>query len=256
MKKNISLAVLIMTTFFAFRISAQVNTEQYRKDSVAIGFTGNTNLEVIAITGNTDFQLLNIGGRLNYNYGDDYTFLVLDAGYGWEDGNSFIDQMFAHLRHVITPADLIQFELFAQYDNNKKRLLLNRELLGGGVRFKLLSGNNFKLRFGAAYMFEAEDYDIPPESTEKKYERVHRLSSYITFNYDIQENLSLVSVTYLQPKPDSPDDYRLINENVLTVILGKFIDLYIKFNLRYDSLPPYKIKQTDTVTKMGISFKF
>jgi putative salt-induced outer membrane protein YdiY len=252
MKKLIPALVFLCSIL----IFSQVNTEQYRKDSVKLGFTGNLNFEAVAITGNTDFQLLDIGGRLNYNYGDDYTFLILDAGYGWESGDPFVDQLFAHLRHVITPLQFYQLELFTQYDNNKKRLLLSRELLGGGIRLRLLTEDNFKLRVGLAYMFEAEDYDLPASSIHGSSTKANRMSSYITFNYDIEENLSFVSVTYYQPKLDEWNDYKIVSENAFVVDPGGFIDLYLKFNLRYDSFPPDGIKKTDTVTKMGISFKF
>ena len=253
---HLKILTLFTVILLAGIIYPQVNTEQYRKDSVKLGFTGNLNFEAVAVTGNTDFQLLDIGGRLNYNYGDDYTFLVLDAGYGWESGNPFVGQMFAHLRHVITPAQIYQVELFTQYDNNKKRLLLNRELIGGGIRFRLLTEDDFKFRLGIAYMFEAEDYDLSASSIHGNSTKAHRMSSYVTFNYDLVENLSFVSVTYYQPKLDDWNDYKIVSENALVIDPGKLVDLYIKFNLRFDSFPPDGIKKNDTTTKMGISFKF
>ena len=57
--------------------------------------------------------------------------------------------------------NLLQIELFTQFDNNKKRLLLARELLGGGLRFRILKTEHFKFRLGTAYMFETEKYDLP-----------------------------------------------------------------------------------------------
>lgn len=248
--------IIIYISCFSTLLFSQVNTEQYRKDSVKLGLTGNMKLEAIAVTGNTDFQLLDIGGRLNYNYGDDYTFLVLDAGYGWESGNPFVGQLFAHLRHVITPAHLYQVELFTQFDNNKKRRLLSRELIGGGIRLRLITEDIFKFRVGVAYMFEAEDYDLPASSIHGSSTKAHRMSSYLTFNYDIQANLSFVSVTYYQPKLDNWSDYKIVSENAFVIDAGKVVDFYLKFNLRYDSFPPDGIKGIDTATKMGISFKF
>jgi len=81
-------------------------------------------------------------------------------------------------------------------------------------------------------------------------------SLHINFNYDIEENLSFVSVTYYQPKLDDWNDYKIVSENALVIDPGKLVDLYIKFNLRYDSFSPDGIEKTDTATKMGISFKF
>ncbi len=247
--------ILIVLLLVAGKSFAQVNTEQFRKDSVQIGFTGNINVEAVAITGNTDFQLVSAGGRLNYNYGDDYTFLVLDGGYGWEKGNPFVSQLFAHIRHVITPARLVQFELFAQYDNSKQRLLLNWELAGGGIRLRLLTNDDFKFRLGVAYMFEIEEYNLPASSVHGTSSRAHRMSSYATFTSELQHHLSLVSITYFQPRVDKWRDYRIVSENALVITVGTLVDLYLKFNLRFDSRPPDTIKKTDTVTKMGIAMK-
>jgi len=86
---NYLLAVLFL---LSLNIYAQINTERYRLDSDSIGFTGIADIEITAITGNTDFQFINLGGRLNYNWGTRYTFLVADGGFGWDDGERIFDQ--------------------------------------------------------------------------------------------------------------------------------------------------------------------
>lgn len=235
---------------------AQVNMEKFRQDADTTGFAGNLDLDGTAITGNSDFQFISIGGRLNYNYGDDYTFLVLDAGFGWQDGESFSNNALAHLRHVVTLGEFLQLEGFAQFDYNKKRLLLSRELIGAGLRYRIYEDNYFKLRLGTAYMYEIENYDLPPNSVHKKEPRVSRLSSYLTFEIELQENLKFLSVSYYQPVVSNFDDFKLISENALVVDLGKVVDLNVKFNLRYDNKPPDTIKKTDTISKVGLSFKF
>lgn len=251
---RILLTIIALPLTFAASFS-QVNTEQFRKDSVQLGFTGNLNFEAVAVTGNTDFQLLSVGGRLNINYGDDYTFLVLDGGYGWEKGNPFVSQLFAHARHVITPARLAQFELFAQYDNNKQRLLLNRELVGGGIRLRLLTIDDFKFRLGLAYMFEVEEYSLPASSVHEHASRASRMSSYATFTSEMHNHLSFVSITYYQPRLAKWRDFRIVSDNSLVINAGSVVDLYVKFSLRFDSYPPDTIKKTDTVTKMGIAIR-
>jgi putative salt-induced outer membrane protein YdiY len=193
---------------------------------------------------------------LNYNWGDDYTFLVAESSYGWEDKKAFSDQTLAHLRHVITTGNLLQIELFTQFDYNKKRLLLARELIGAGLRFRLIKTELFKFRLGIAYMLENESYDLQSGSKHEIELTVHRLSSYGTFTIDIKENLSFVSITYFQPKIDEWNDNKVISENSLAVGLGAVVDLYLKFNLRYDSHPPDTIKNLDTASKLGLSFKF
>jgi putative salt-induced outer membrane protein YdiY len=249
---------LIISIFFflALNIIAQINTEQFRKDVDSTGFSGNVGLDFVAMTGNTDFQLFSGNGRLNYNWGKDYTFFVFDAGYGWNNGESFSNQAVFHLRHVITVSNHVQIESFIQYDNNKKRLLLNRELAGLGVRLKLVRLDNFKVRLGAAYMYEIEDYNLPPTSIHPKNISTSRLSTYLSFELKLEHNVSLISVTYFQPGLSDFGDLRSITENAIIVDIGKIVSLNMKFNARYDSRPPDTKKNLDTITRFGISFKF
>jgi hypothetical protein len=235
---------------------AQVNTERFREDEDSVGFSGFIDLEGILAAGNTDFQLISLGSRLNYNWGDDYTFFIADGGYGWENGNAFVGQILAHLRHVITTANLLQIELFTQFDNNKKRLLLARELLGGGLRFRMLKTEHFKFRLGTAYMFETERYDLPENALHPKTTSLNRFTSYITLSFELNKTISLISTTYYQPNITDFNDYKLFSENALLVDAGEVFDFFIKFNLRYDSRPPDTIKNNDTFSRIGFSFKF
>jgi hypothetical protein len=248
--------LLLITLIFYTSIFAQVNTERFREDEDTTGFSGYVDLEGILATGNTDFQLISLGSRLNYNWGDDYTFIVGDGGYGWENGNSFVDQLFAHLRHVITTGDLLQIELFTQFDNNKKRLLEARELIGGGLRLRILKTEHFKFRLGTAYMFETERFDLPANSVHPNNTSFHRFTSYVTFKYQLNRLLSFISTTYYQPRFKDFNDYKLFSENAFMIDTGKVLDLFIKFNLRYDSRPPDTVKKFDTFSRIGFSFKF
>ena len=187
--------------FLVFNITfAQVNTEKFRVDFDSTGFSGNVDIEGTAITGNTDFQLLSLDTRLNYNFGKDYIFFVGDAGYGWQDKVAFSNQALAHLRYVLSANNFLQFEFFTQLDYNKKRLLLSRELAGTGIRLKLLTTNSFKIRYGLAYMFEHEKYDLPENSIHGRVTNANRLSSYATFNAKVKNGFTFISVTYFQPR--------------------------------------------------------
>jgi hypothetical protein len=255
MNTIISLTIIIILSWYC-SIFSQVNTERFREDEDSVGFSGYVDLEGILATGNTDFQLMSLGSRLNYNWGDDYTFIIADGGYGWENGNAFVDQLFAHLRHVVTTGDLLQIEMFIQFDNNKKRLLLARELLGGGLRFRILKTEHFKFRFGTAYMFETEEYDLPANSVHPQTTSLHRFTSYATFKYQLNKLLSFISTTYYQPRLTDFNDHKLFSENAFLIDTGEVFDLFIKFNLRYDSRPPDTVKNFDTFSRIGFSFKF
>ena len=235
---------------------AQVNTEKYRVDTDSTGFSGNVEIEGTAITGNTDFQLLSADTRLNYNFGKDYIFFVGDAGYGWKDKVAFSNEALAHLRYVKSANDFLQLEVFTQFDYNKERLLLSRELAGTGIRLKLLTDSSFKIRYGLAYMFEHEKYDLPLNSSHGRLTNTNRLSSYATFNAKVKNGFTFISVTYFQPKIDKWKDFKLISSNSFISELSSLLDLSFGVNIRYDSRPPDTIKKLDTITKFGLTFKF
>lgn len=253
--KNLSSLFFLIFLLSSSAIYSQINTERYRQDSDT-GFSGAVDLDAFAQTGNTDFQFLGVGGRLNYNRTGSYTFFVFSGGYGWNDGNQFSNELISHLRNVERINDFLQLEVFLQFDYNKKRKLLSRELMGAGLRYKLLTTDKFKFRAGTAYFFEIEDYDLDKDSFHEKNTKTHRFSSYLTFELDLKKDLKFLSVTYFQPDLEMLRDYRLISENTLTIILNELINFNVKVNLRYDATPPDGIVDLDTITRLGLSFKF
>ncbi|MBN2355915.1 DUF481 domain-containing protein [candidate division KSB1 bacterium] len=237
-------------------VTAQVNTERFRQDADSTGFSGHVDLTATVSTGNTSYRHIAVGSRLNYNWGEDYTFLVSDIGYTRERDKKIFDQMFFHLRNVFAVNRHLQHEMFVQYDFNKKRKLSARKLIGTGLRFRLLKKGPFKFRVGLSYMYEIEDYDLPDQSSHEKHAEAHRLSNYETFEFAIDKNLTLLSVTYFQPEIGKWDDIKIISENALIIDAGKHLDVTIKYNLRYDSRPPDATEELDTISTFGIAFKF
>lgn len=248
--------LLPILVLFSIDLFSQINTERYRLDSDSIGFTGIADIEITALTGNTDLQIIHLGGRLNYNWGTSYTFLVADGGFGWDEGEQIFDQALLHLRHVQTITDLIQAEVFSQFDFNKSRLLTERELIGGGLRYRILKLDDLKLRIGTSYFFEHENYDVPKNSIHGNNLFANRFSSYLTVDFEIKNNVKLMMITYIQPQIGKWEDFRIISDNSLIVGLSSFVDLKTSFNLRYDAKPPETIKSIDTFTRFGFSFKF
>jgi len=229
--------------------------EKFRTSEDSTGFTGNLDVSATALTGNTDFQVIIGDTRLEYNWGTNYIFFVGNAGYGWESKKAFSDQALVHIRDVQTLNSLLQAEFFLQFNYNKKRLLLSRELVGTGIRFRLVSEKSLKLRLGIAYMYEHERYDLPANSVHGRLTDASRLSSYVTFNIAIKEGFNFVSVTYYQPKISDWNDLKAISNNAFVSELSTFIDLTFGVSLGYDSRPPETIKKLDTTPKFGLSFK-
>jgi putative salt-induced outer membrane protein YdiY len=252
----LSIAIILAIGLAASAANAQINMERFRRDSQKKGLEGNADIDLTVMTGNTDFRLLGLGSRLNYNWKRAYTFLVLNGGLGWNQGDRFMDQTMAHLRHVLTLSTRFQNEWFIQFDNNRKRNLKERELIGIGVRAKLFTARMVKLRIGAAYMHEHERYTLAIGNRHPRELETHRLSSYITCEWGRENGLSLLNVTYFQPDLANWRDNRILTENALAMELSTHLALKITFTLRFDSKPPDGIKKLDTVSKSSLSVKF
>lgn len=245
------LIFIFLTTQICF---PQVNTERYRQDSDP-GFTSLVDISALAQTGNTDFQLIEFGGRLNYNRGEGYSFIVVSGGYGWNEGKQFSNDFFSHLRNVESLNDWLQIEAFLQFDYNRKRKLLSRELAGAGLRYKVFTSDILRVRIGTSYFFEAEQYDLSDEDIHERDVTAHRLSSYLTFETDFNDKVGFLSVSYYQPNLEYFSDLKLISENSLIIKISELLRFNVNFNVRYDAIPPDGIKDLDTITKIGITFR-
>ena len=235
---------------------AQVNTERFRRDADSLGFSVSSDLDLTVMLGNTDFQMVGTSTRFNVNWGKDYTFLVVDGGFGWEKGKSFFNQALVHLRNVGTLSPAVQLEGFVQYDFNKKRLLASRMLAGAGFRFKVLKREFVKIRIGLSYFFEHEQYDLEEGNHHDADMSVHRLSTYLTTELSIQKDIRYIGVTYFQPDIQCGKDFRILSDHALEIHLGKHAAMTVKATFRYDSRPPDGIKPFDMVTKSGIGLDF
>lgn len=237
-------------------LTAQVNTEKYRTPEEALGISGYIELNGTIKTGNADKTEAGIDGRIDWKTTNTSTFAVFESDYEWVDGNRSSDDGLIHLRHVRKLVDNLSFEAYAQINYDKKLLIKNRELTGIGFRYKLFDFEKSDIALGSAYMFEHENYDLTENSAHSAEVNVSRWSNYISFYFQFNPGVSLGGVVYYQPMFAQFSDYRLLNENSLTVGLTKVMSLSINFKVRHDSIPPDRIKLTDTETNFGIAVKF
>lgn len=247
--------VLIICTMVLFysKNHAQVNTESYRTVSNKTGLSITSEVELTLMAGNTDFQYFGSNTRLNYGWNENsYTFLILNGGFGRNEGKTFFSESLVHLRNVNALSKNIQLEAFAQYDNNKSLLLLNRYLAGAGLRFRILTTEDTKARYGTSLFIENEKYDLTPAAKHDAKIQTIRFSNYFTFTLKLKENLTFLTVSYLQPDIQHFTDFRILSNNALQVKLSKSMGLDTKIDLRYDSKPADSIKNFDLSSKIGL----
>lgn len=251
--KFISFCILVC---FSSSLFAQVNIERYNNLSSIDGLMGNISFYISSKTGNTDIQEFEIDGRVNYKGKNFFSFLIAQGEYGWNKGKEYSNNALLHIRHLQDLDGIFDPELFAQINYDKSNLLLFRSLFGAGVRLSLIADTLANLDFGTSYMYEYEDIDLPKSAKHPSETQHSRWSNYLSYSSNISNNSRLSVVIYAQPRIDNFSDVRLLSENHLKVGLTDKFFLSLNFSVRYDSKPPDGVKDTDTNTKVGFTFKF
>lgn len=246
------LSIFLVLLFLTSNTFPQVNTEKFRISTDSLGFSIRSDIDFTIMAGNTDFTFLGTNTRINYNWGDDYTFLVVNGGFGRNKGVNFFSQAILHLRNVNSLNNIIQLEEFAQYDNSKQILLLDRALIGLGLRLKLVDTEEIIFRIGPSLFYEHEVYDVSMISNNNK-ENLLRASLYFTTLIKLQDNLTFLSTSYFQPAVKDVKDFRFLSDNALNTQLGETVDLVFKLQIRFDNLPLPSIKKFDLVSRLGIA---
>ncbi len=247
---------LITFSFLASNSYSQVNTEKFRIATDSLGLSVRSDIDFTLMTGNADFSFLGTNTRFNYNRGSDYTFLVLNGGFGRSKGENFFSQALFHLRNVNSIHSLISVEEFVQYDNNKQILLKHRALAGGGLRLKLIEDSVFVMRIGPSVFFEHETYELDSNSFHKQKSNIVRMNLYLTLLIKLNEDVKFLGITYFQPAMNDINDLRILFDSALNISLGKAIDFMIKLQMRFDNHPPDNVKKFDLVSKFGLAINF
>ena len=251
---NRLLFVIVLTGFSC--LFAQVNIEKFRQDQEKIGFAGKFGVDFSFKSGNSNVTQIGANGRLNYNGGVFYSFLVFKGDYGRNNGREFSNDALLHWRTVCSVGEQVQAEAFAQIDYNKARLLLFRDLLGGGLRLKLYKSDGLKTRWGVGGFGEQERYNLPSDAVHPQRLTTVRASTYVSNEITLTGYVTLTSIIYYQPALRTLRDYRILSENIFAVDLGKYIDLNITVDLRHDNVPPDGKKLTDVNSRCGVAVKF
>lgn len=236
-------------------LNAQINTERFRISQNYLGFSAEAGAGITIRTGNTDLQLISGKGRINYNGGTFYTFLVFGGDFGWKSGQQFSNESLMHLRYVPSLSRIIQLELFGQLDYNKARKLSFRKLAGSGVRVKAYRDSSIRFSAGAGLMIENEIYDLPQGSIHPSNETFVRSTNYITTEIALSENADFYSTIYYQPAVNKFSDYKILSENSISAKITKHLDMEILLTLRHDNKPPDNTKKLDINSSFGFKIR-
>lgn len=238
MRGWILIKVLLLVVNMAF---AQVNTEGMRKETKE-GFIKTVGTEFGLNAGNTEHFKFRSTIRIDYHKGKLYSFIVGQYERGIEDDEDFVNKAFAHLRFVYNK----RYEAFFQKEFNDLILLEDRNLIGGGLRTKLLKS----LYMGNGLMWEKEVLKDNPTMS------IIRSTNYLTYKKRFNKMNVVAATVYGQPHIERFKDYRILFESMLNLGITEKLMFSLVMKLRYDSEPPTGVKKTDIELANGFAYSF
>jgi len=139
---------------------------------------------------------------------------------------------FIHTRYVV-PLQSYELETFGQIELDNFRSILNRNLLGMGLRFTAQSTKVDNLNYGIGMMYEHEKYD---GSFILKSDSI-KSTNYITLNKQLSSNWFVSTTSYLQFDISNTDVFRILNITEFSLKATDEIDIAFNFDSKFDAKP-------------------
>lgn len=247
------LIFLLFIILIPLSISSQIlNVEKRRGEVEENGWKGNVDLS-LKYTENTRsiFEFFN---KSTVNYKKDsvnYLFLT-DFKLIKKDNDDLINKGGIHIRRIqdLHKDELIKSEFFTQVQFNGIQKIKQRFILGSGVRAKLVGNDTINCNFSLGGMYEYE------ETTIETFHHALRLTSYISFNWDLSDQWKFRFINYYQPKINLLNDFRLSNETSLSYKVSKDFSIVATYSLLYDSTPVLEVPNQVYSAYLLLRYKF
>ena len=180
------------------------------------------------------------------------TFFVLgDYNLIRSGDQDFNNSWFAHLRFNYKLTKLFRLEAFVQSQRNKILDVNYRNLIGAGIRLKLISKENAKLYWGHTYMYEEEVSDV----LNKQF-YFHRHSTYLSMSASFAKDIiSLTNTLYYQPLYADFSDFRILEQFKTNVAVTEKLSFFTLLDYFYDSFTPQERKQFSSKFSVGIGIR-
>lgn len=219
-----------------------VNMQSILATEAEEGLSGSISGSVDWRTGNTSRLWYRIAPVARYRAGDHLFIGTISGDYFRDTGDL---RFFEHVRYRYHVTDRLLGEAFVQHERNDKRLLGLRALAGVGPKYQVVDGDKLQVGVGVAYLLEYERLQEPGDPVrvllappEESPSLNHRISSYLTGSFEVDERVQLVQTLYAQPRITRLSDYRLLSESGLVFKLTRHLSFKTTFTLAYDSEPP------------------
>lgn len=239
--------ILIFCSSLAY--SQIMNVEKLRLESDS-GWTGNVKGSYNINKSSSKIKQFHTNIHIQYKR-NIHTFLIVsNLSFIKAGEENFENNGSQHFRYTRTINDWMSLEGFAQFQFNKVLKVNFRNLWGGGVRFEIFNEKKIKWFLGNIVMFEHEQ----PQNSGV--ENNLRLSYYVNFMWKLKDNISLNTITYIQPKMFDLPDYRLLWQSSLKFKVLQNLSVGIQHNWMNDVRPPENVPKVIYALRNTVSYSF
>ncbi len=247
--KNIFWIVLLV----GFSVNAQIiNTESLRMVTDTSGWSGSIGLNV-GFAKNVK-ELLKIKNNIHVQYKEPKHLVLFmnKISFDRADDADFANKGVQHLRYNYRFHSRMSWEGFVQNQYNAISKIDYRRLVGTGFRYKFTKSEKYKAYLGSLAMYE---YEKTTEDTPI-YHKDWRNSTYLSFSFYFNKNISLISTTYYQPLFEDFKDYRVSHQSALAFKILKNLSFKTAFNFTYDVFPVEGIPNKEYELTNGLVYSF
>lgn len=205
------------------------------EENVYVGVTGNTDFIHVAKNSAT----IMIGGLTYFKIGDGPTVY-----------NGYV-----HLREILRRSHTVAPEFLLQSQFDQSRKMEFRQLIGGGLRFNVLRGEN-SLHAGLGGMFEHEEWRADTTLIVKD---LFKINTYVGGELTLNETVTIRTITYFQSGWDARIESfrnRLSSFLQISTELTEHLNFTTSFDFYLDDRPIIPVPRITYESNFGISYTF
>lgn len=246
--------ICLFFCFVSLELHSQVvDIESQRFNKNQNGIFGEVNFDG-SFTQNTT-QVWQISNENKLLFQQSKFSALLFSDFGLVKGNKadLINRGFAHVRfnYHLNKSKKLTTEAFEQIQYNRIQGINLRQLVGAGLRQKIVGHDSLESFFGILGMYEFEQ--VKDQTTPNK---DFRLSSYFSVDWLLTKSVSFNTIFYYQPLANKFSDFRATNRSTFIFNITQKWGFKLMFSYLTDSNPPVGIPKEIITIQNGLSLRF
>lgn len=227
--------------------SQVVNIEQSRVNLDSAGWAGTITANFTSQKYQNLFLAAASRAAVYKRTGPDLWLFLAESGFSVAQKAQFNNMSLAHVRFNREVLPWLKLEGFTQMQYNKLLGLDRRNLLGGGLRYKLAEKDNQWYYLGSSIMLDYEKVNNGDRSV-----LYGRSSFYFSWTYKQLDRWALTSTSYFQPLLNRLNDYRLAGQHSFSMAINKNWAIRVELTHFYDSRPPVGVIKSTFTSTLGL----